>query len=68
MQFKLIGEAYQILSDPQKRKIYDDLGQAGLEAEVCVSVCVCVCCLCLSVCLWLLVAMHRWPWKGAQTQ
>ena len=32
-KFKEIGEAYKILSDPEKRQIYDQYGHAGLEAE-----------------------------------
>jgi len=32
-KFKEISEAYKILSDPEKRKIYDQYGHAGLEAE-----------------------------------
>lgn len=31
-QFKDISEAYQILTDPAKRKIYDDFGEGGLKA------------------------------------
>jgi len=33
-KFKEIAEAYKVLSDPEKRKIYDQYGHAGLEAEV----------------------------------
>lgn len=33
-KFKEVSEAYKILSDPKKRKIYDEYGHAGLEAEV----------------------------------
>lgn len=30
-QFKKIGEAYEILSDPQKKQIYDQYGEDGLK-------------------------------------
>lgn len=32
-QFKLCAEAYQVLSDPQKRQIYDQYGHQGLEGR-----------------------------------
>ena len=32
-QFKLINEAYQVLSDTQKRAIYDRHGKAGLQGQ-----------------------------------
>ncbi len=32
-QFKIINEAYQILSDDEKRSIYDRYGKAGLEGQ-----------------------------------
>eukprot|EP00123_Amoebidium_parasiticum_P013839 comp22178_c1_seq1/m.32564 comp22178_c1_seq1/g.32564 ORF comp22178_c1_seq1/g.32564 comp22178_c1_seq1/m.32564 type:complete len:523 (-) comp22178_c1_seq1:471-2039(-) len=31
--FKTISEAYNILSDEAKRKVYDEMGQAGIDAE-----------------------------------
>jgi len=33
-KFKEVSEAYKILSEPEKRQIYDQYGHAGLEAEV----------------------------------
>lgn len=33
-KFKEVSEAYKILSDVEKRKVYDEYGHAGLQAEV----------------------------------
>lgn len=37
-RFKRISEAYQVLSDPRKRQIYDQLGAAGLEEDKAIDI------------------------------
>ena len=35
MSFLDIAEAYEVLSDPEKRKIFDEEGMAGLKKKQC---------------------------------
>jgi len=33
-RFQAINQAFEVLSDPQKRVIYDELGEEGLKSEL----------------------------------
>lgn len=47
-QFKEIGEAYDVLSNKEKRELYDQYGEEGLKVCPCMTVQI-VCCTCTMV-------------------